>query len=45
MSKLANVIDKDPNNKVKIDKLVKKLEKDSMKIGESIYKKFDESEI
>jgi hypothetical protein len=45
MQKLAEAIDKDPNNVAKIAKLVNKLEKDSMKIGESIYKKFDNSEI
>jgi len=39
--KLGKVIEREPNNKVKIAKLVQKLDKDSMKIGEAIYKGLD----
>jgi hypothetical protein len=45
ISKLGTAITKDPENKVKIAYWVKKLDKDQMKIGESIYSNLDEAEI
>lgn len=45
IEELGTVITHDEENIAEINKLVNKLEKDSMKIGESIYKKFDETEI
>lgn len=45
ISKLGMAIQKDPENKVKLAYWVKKLDKDQMKIGESIYSKLNEKEI
>jgi len=41
MERLGKAIERSPDDKVKLNKLVNKLEKDTMKIGEAIYKGID----
>lgn len=45
IERLGKAIERDPDNKVKLAKLIKKLDKDAMKIGEAIYANVDQKEI
>lgn len=45
IERLGKAVQKETPDKVVIYKLVSKLEKDSMKIGEAIYKNVDQTEI